>query len=85
MVDEFVEKYPQQEFFPLELDFLAKDESIKKLFQVYFLKCCYFTQGITNYQFLSSQNLEQIENVIRINLLTPIKNHIASRITTFKS
>lgn len=29
MVDEFVEKYPQQEFFPLELDFLAKDESIK--------------------------------------------------------
>ena len=74
MVDEFVEKYPQQEFFPLELDFLAKDESIKKIISSLLpLSAAIFTQGITNYQFLSSQNLEQIENVIRINLLTPIK------------
>ena len=74
MVDEFVEKYPQQEFFPLELDFLAKDESIKKIISSLLpLSAAIFTQGITTYQFLSSQNLEQIENVIRINLLTPIK------------
>lgn len=74
MVAEFIDKYPSQEFFPLKLDFLAEDEVIKTTVAGLLpLNAAIFTQGITNYQFLGSQELTQIEKIMQINLLVPIK------------
>ena len=61
MVAEFIDKYPSQEFFPLKLDFLAEDEVIKTtVASLLPVNAAIFTQGITNYQFLGSQELTQI-------------------------
>lgn len=74
MVAEFIDKYPSQEFFPLKLDFLAEDEVIKTtVASLLPVNAAIFTQGITNYQFLGSQELTQIEKIMQINLLVPIK------------
>lgn len=75
MVAEFIDKYPSQEFFPLKLDFLAEDDEVIKttVASLLPLNAAIFTQGITNYQFLGSQELTQIEKIMQINLLVPIK------------
>ena len=74
MVQEFIGKYPDQEFFSLKLNFLAEDDVIKKIVSNLLpISAVIFTQGITNYQFLGSQELDEIEKIIQINLLAPIK------------
>ena len=74
MVDEFIEKYPKQDFFLLKLDFLSEDADIKKVIQNLLpINAVIFTQGITDYQFLGKQELNQIEKIIQVNLLAPIK------------
>ena len=74
MVQEFIENYPDQEFFSLKLNFLAEDDVIKKIISNLLpISAVIFTQGITNYQFLGSQELDEIEKIIQINLLAPIK------------
>lgn len=74
MVRELISKYPDQEFFSLKLDFLAKDEIIRKTISSLLpISAAIFTQGITNYQFLGSQGLDQIEKIMQVNLLVPIK------------
>ena len=68
MVQEFIEKYPDQEFFSLKLNFLAEDDVIKKIVSNLLpISAVIFTQGITNYQFLGSQELDEIEKIIQIN------------------
>ena len=74
MIKEFIEKYPDQEFFPLKLNFLAEDDMLRKVVSNLLpISAVIFTQGVTNYQFLGSQELNEIEKIIQVNLLAPIK------------
>lgn len=74
MQEQFIDQYPQQDFFTMQLSFTASDEvlkeSIKNLFPV---NAVIFAQGITNYDFLGQQDLKQIEKIMQVNLVTPIK------------
>lgn len=71
---DLINKYPQQDFFTLKLSFLASDEVLKKAMQQLFpVNAAIFAQGITNYDFLSSQDLAVINKIMQINLVTPIK------------
>ena len=66
--------YPKQDFFLLQLSFLAKDKILKETVNSLFpVNAVIFAQGITNYEFLGSQDLGTIENILTINLTTPIK------------
>lgn len=68
------DKYPNQDFFLLQLSFLAEDEILKETVNNLFpVNAVIFAQGITNYEFLGSQDLGIIEKILTINLTTPIK------------
>lgn len=68
------DKYPNQDFFLLQLSFLAEDEILKETVNNLFpVNAVIFAQGITNYEFLGSQDLRIIEKILTINLTTPIK------------
>lgn len=68
------DKYPNQDFFLLQLSFLAEDEILKETVSNLFpVNAVIFAQGITNYEFLGSQDLGIIEKILTINLTTPIK------------
>src|SRR5699024_5048250 len=74
MVQAFIEKYSDQEFFSLKLNFLSEDDVIKKIVSNLFtINAEIFQQGFTNNQFIRSQELDEIEKIIQINLLAPIK------------
>ena len=67
--------YPDQEFYFIKIKcFWLEDDVIKKIVSNLLpISAVIFTQGITNYQFLGSQELDEIEKIIQINLLAPIK------------
>ena len=70
----FEKKYPKQDFFLLKLSFLTEDKELQKIIQNLFpVNAVIFAQGITNYDFLSKQTLNTIENIMQINLIAPIK------------
>lgn len=72
--DELQVSYPNQDFMPIKLDFLATDDElaafVKNLLPV---NAVVFAQGITKYGFLEEQKLTDIEKVLQVNLMTPIK------------
>ena len=74
LVTELLEKYPNQDFFTIKLDFASSDQQledfVKSLFPV---NAVVFAQGITKYGFLSEQSLTDIDQVMKINLTVPIK------------
>lgn len=68
------EKYITQDFLPLKLNFLTKDEDLENFVNNLLpINAVVFAQGITNYDFLGQQDLTTIEKIIKVNLTVPIK------------
>lgn len=71
---QLIKLYPQQEFFLLHLSFLDQDEKLLNLDKTLFpINALIFAQGITDYDFLGNQSLKTIDNILKVNLITPIK------------
>lgn len=68
------EKYPEQDFMPIKLDFEIDDFQLKKFVENLLpVNAVVFAQGITNYGFLGDESLDNITRLIKINLTVPIK------------
>ena len=71
---QLIKLYPQQEFFLLHLSFLDQDKKLLNLDKTLFpINALIFAQGITDYDFLGNQSLKTIDNILKVNLITPIK------------
>lgn len=67
-------KYPQQDFFLVQLNFMAADQELEKFVdQLFPVNAAIFAQGITDYQLFFEQELSTIAQIMQVNLLTPIK------------
>lgn len=68
------QEYAEQDFIPVKLDFLAKDKELTEFVNNLLpVNAVVFSHGITNYDFLGSQSLTTIEDIIKVNLAVPIK------------
>lgn len=74
MSESFMKQYPSQEFLPLKFSFFAENNELKKMVQSLLpINAVIFAQGITDYHLLSDQNLDKVDEVMQVNLVTPIK------------
>lgn len=74
LCQKLMKKYPNQDFMPTRLDFLASDEVLKEYVNNLLpVNAVVFAHGITDYDFLGSQSLETIQKIIQVNLTTSIK------------
>ena len=74
LAEKFATDYPKQDFIPIQLDFSVSDSELKKFADNLLpINAAVFSEGITDYNFLGSQNLADIENIITVNLTVPIK------------
>ena len=68
------EKYPKQDFLPIQFDFNSSDDKIKEFVNSLIpVNAVVFGHGITKYSFLEKQKLADIDEIIKVNLTTPIK------------
>lgn len=69
-----MQTYPGQDFIPVRLNFLAGDQELSQFVaNLLPVNAVIFAQGITKYSFLGQQSLNKIEQILRINLVTPLK------------
>ena len=74
MSESFMKQYPSQEFLPLKFSFFAENNELEKMVQSLLpINAVIFAQGITDYHLLSDQNLDKVDEVMQVNLVTPIK------------
>lgn len=67
-------KFPNQDFFKVKLDFLADDKQLVKFVKNLFsVNAVVFAQGITHYGLLGQEKLDNISAIMNINLIVPIK------------
>lgn len=71
---QLTQQYPQQDFMELQFDFRCNEQAIvefcKSLLPVNGLV---FAQGITDYNLFAQESFEQIDQIMTVNFLTPIK------------
>ena len=74
MSESLMKQYPSQDFLPLKFSFLAENNELEKMVQSLLpINAVIFAQGITDYHLLSDQNLDKVDEVMQVNLVTPIK------------
>lgn len=74
LAQKLFDKYPGQDFMPIQLDFNSTNEQLAKFVQDLLpLNAAIFAQGVTNYGFLGDEDLANIDILIKINLAVPIK------------
>ncbi|EEJ72461.1 elongation factor P 5-aminopentanone reductase [Lactobacillus ultunensis] len=74
LAQDLFDKYPNQDFMPIQLDFNSSDEQLTEFVQNLLpVNAAVFAQGVTNYGFLGDEDLANIAKLIRINLAVPIK------------
>lgn len=74
LVKNLIDKYPQQDFMTLKLDFNSSDEVLKQVIASLLpVNGVIFAHGITNFNFLGSQSLNTIDQILKVNLTTPLK------------
>lgn len=67
-------QYPEQDFIPIRLSFLAENKDLTKFIQDLLpLNAAVFAQGITDYHFVNGQEMSKVDDIIKVNLTTPIK------------
>ncbi|MBP2057645.1 3-oxoacyl-[acyl-carrier protein] reductase [Lactobacillus colini] len=72
--EELMQQYPKQDFMTLKLDFNSDDKTLKRIIDSLLpVNGVVFAHGITDFNFLGSQDLSTIETLIKINLTTPLK------------
>lgn len=74
LAKDLISQYPQQDFMTLKLDFNSDDETLKKVIgSLLPVNSVIFAHGITDFNFLGSQNLGTIDQILKVNLTTPLK------------
>ena len=74
LAKELMFQYPQQDFMTLKLDFNSNDETLKKVINSLLpVNSVIFAHGITDFNFLGNQNLSTIDQILKVNLTTPLK------------
>lgn len=74
LANELMTQYPQQDFMTLKLDFNSSDETLKKIINSLLpVNSVIFAHGITDFNFLGSQDLSTIDQILKVNLTTPLK------------
>lgn len=69
-----MQQYPEQDFIPIRLSFLAENSDLSKFVQDLLpVNAAVFAQGITDYHFVNGQEMSQVDDMIKVNLTTPIK------------
>lgn len=71
---ELMQQHPKQDFIPVKLSFLAENGALSNFVQNLLpINAAVFAQGITDYHFVNGQKLNKIDNIVKVNLTTPIK------------
>lgn len=74
LANELMTQYPQQDFMTLKLDFNSSDETLKRVINSLLpVNGVIFAHGITDFNFLGSQDLSTIDQILKVNLTTPLK------------
>lgn len=74
MAESLINKYPQQDFMTLKLDFNSSNEILKKVVKSLLpVNGVIFAHGITDFNFLGNQDLYTIDQILKVNLTTPLK------------
>lgn len=74
MAESLINKYPQQDFMTLKLDFNSSNEILKKVVKSLLpVNGVIFAHGITDFNFLGNQDLDTIDQILKVNLTTPLK------------
>lgn len=74
LAQELMEKYPAQDFIPVQFDFLADQTKLKQFVNSLLpVNAAVFATGITKYGFLSKQSLTDVEELVKVNLTVPIE------------
>ncbi|WEV37530.1 SDR family NAD(P)-dependent oxidoreductase [Lactobacillus sp. ESL0677] len=72
--ENLAKQFPQQDFIPIKLSFLVDNNDLQTFVQGLLpINAVVFAQGITDYNFVSGQNLSKIDQVMMVNLTVPIK------------
>ncbi len=72
--EKLVSEYPKQDFLPFKLDFLCSNDELERgIRQLLPINTVIFAQGITKFSFFGEQSLNQIDQIMQINLITPVK------------
>lgn len=72
LVNQFNHKYPKQDFIPIQADFLDKNSVEKISNSIFSLDAVIFAQGTTYYALLSDFPTEKIDEILTIQLKTPV-------------
>lgn len=68
------QQYPQQDFIPVKLSFLVENNDLKIFVNGLLpINAAVFAQGITDYNFVSGQKMSKIDEIMKVNLIVPIK------------
>lgn len=74
LADKLMSQFPEQDFIAIKLDFLASNMELQQFCQGLLpVNVAIFAQGITHYGFFGEQDLDNLEQEMKINLLTPLK------------
>ena len=74
MVTDLMTKYPGQDFIPVKFDFASNNEELTKFISSLLpVNAAVFATGITKYGFLAEQNLIDIDQIMQVNLIVPVK------------
>lgn len=72
--EKLMQKYPKQDFIPIKLSFLAENSVLSRFIQNLLpINAAVFAQGITDYHFVNEQDMNKVDDIIKVNLITPIK------------
>lgn len=67
-------EYPQQDFIPIKMNFLAENDALVNFVNNLLpVNAAVFAQGITDYHFVNGQALSKIDEIVQVNLTTPVK------------
>lgn len=74
LLKKLINLYPRQDFMTIQFDFTSDHEKMKKFVNSLLpINAAIFAQGITKYGFLNDQKLEEIDQVVKVNMTTPIE------------
>ena len=74
LANQLMNQFPKQDFIAIKLDFLANNFELQQFCKGLLpVNVVIFAQGVTNYGFFGEQDLDNLEQEIQINLVTPLK------------
>ncbi|KRL63874.1 elongation factor P 5-aminopentanone reductase [Lactobacillus psittaci] len=74
LAEKLTKQYPMQDFLTIKLDFLVSNQDLESFcFSLLPINAAIFAQGITHFGFFGEQELDNFDQEMKVNLLTPLK------------